>query len=552
MKNLFIIEAPGKTKHLEELLNSIDIEAKVIATRGHIMTMPQSLDTLGIDSSFRDFKREPRDWKTIDYIRQHAKDSEQIFIATDADKEGDVIAWDVFEVIKDINPLPYRMKLKGMDEDSIKEALKNVSNVSIKDATPGRTRAIIDRMIGATFSKDGTVVGRIGTAILGMVNEIEPDTNKLKLVAPSKEGGRPWVAETEINKTISLDIAKNLIKLNFPALEFNKILNKENTANNMGDVMVSAGDKFDIPVKSTEKNLQNLYEAGRMSYPRAGSKGLSRGVMHKISKILKQQSLYKFDENNLPEKKDDDVHDALYPIGHINLTLNPEKLDEEEKVRSLVARDLVKNGQKHIIETANTNSIEIFLIEKKFSKEVAKYIGNLHWTREQGPRYPGQEAFPKSSIINRRPDVVILENMMKNNLGRPSTWGTHIDKFIKRELVDENLKLTKKGKEWLQNSPKSLLNVKLSAAIEDACEKSTEAMFEHPTKEPWEILSEKIVNSLPLEVKQPLINSIKNEKPHAKKDLLERYKTAEISLNDIIEEAQLNNTFKFRPPDDMF
>src|SRR3546814_13584359 len=89
-----------------------------------------------------------------------------------SDLEGDVIAWDVAELIRDIHPDPVRVRLRGMDAESIREAIVNPSPVRREDAIPGRTRAIIDRLVGATFSANGVAVGRVGTALLGRVAQI--------------------------------------------------------------------------------------------------------------------------------------------------------------------------------------------------------------------------------------------------------------------------------------------------------------------------------------------------------------------------------------------
>src|SRR3546814_3219567 len=74
-----------------------------------------------------------------------------------------------------------------MDAESIREAIVNPSPVRREDAIPGRTRAIIDRLVGATFSANGVAVGRVGTAILGLVAQQPPAVRKLRLAARSEE-----------------------------------------------------------------------------------------------------------------------------------------------------------------------------------------------------------------------------------------------------------------------------------------------------------------------------------------------------------------------------
>ena len=147
MSKMFVIEAPGNIC-FRTLLSKIGVEATVVATR-HLYSFPKDLSDLGIDDVFNEAKRKSHNDVAIKFIRDAAQKVENIYIATDADNEGDVIAWDVHELLKDICPNIYRVKLKGMDEESVKESLQNVSPVTKSDAVPGRTRALVDRMIVA-------------------------------------------------------------------------------------------------------------------------------------------------------------------------------------------------------------------------------------------------------------------------------------------------------------------------------------------------------------------------------------------------------------------
>lgn len=106
MPDLFVIEAPGKAKLLEGILRELRIDAKVQATRGHFMAMPGKLKPLGIDSRMREFMRVPSNPEVFMRLRDMAREADNLFIATDADQEGDVIAWDVHEATRDIHPSP--------------------------------------------------------------------------------------------------------------------------------------------------------------------------------------------------------------------------------------------------------------------------------------------------------------------------------------------------------------------------------------------------------------------------------------------------------------
>lgn len=540
MRDLFVIEAPGKARQLEELLQGLGIEAKVQATKGHLYEMPKRATPLGIDAGFRDFERKLIDPQIGQRLREAAMESDNVFVATDADQEGDVIAWDVAELLSDIHGTPFRVRLRGMDPDSIREAIDGASLVSKRDAVPGRTRAIVDRMIGGVFSNNGVAVGRIGSALLGVIREDAPATRRVLLVAPSKDNGRPWTAECDIKSPITGEIAKKLVAVRFPPLDVERRENSAPTAPaNMGQIMVRAGDELDMSPKEASESLQKLYEAGRMSYPRAGSKGISKSVMRKIARELKKAG-YTFDEEKTPDKKAGDVHDAPYPIGGVQAQQDPVRQGHEEGLRTLVARDLIKTGQTHILEKGVGATAAAHLRSKGFAPEVCEYVGKLHWRRETGPRYPGQESWPKSKTWSRRPDTVLLEAAVEKGLGRPSTWANHITKFMERQLVDDDLQLTAKGREWIARTPPILLNPQISAAIEQACERTVAGMMEDPDREPWEILSEKIVTVLPAEVSRPLLDMIDREPLRPKSDPLAPFapEPETVGLDEILEKTR--------------
>nr|WP_250808007.1 toprim domain-containing protein [Neorhizobium tomejilense] len=535
MSNLFIIEAPGKAQQLKELLEKIGVPAEVQATIGHLYAMPTKLDPLGVDTGFREFERKLIKPDIGERIRDLAQAARHVYVATDADQEGDVIAWDVAELISDINDSPYRVRLKGMDEESVRAALDETTLVNKRDAVPGRTRAIVDRMIGSVFSKDGVAVGRVSTALLGLVRDNPMTTLRLKLVAPASDNGRPWLAETDVLAPLDAKMADRLAKVRFPPLGVKSTAPRPYTRppGNMGDIMVRAGDELDMSPKEAASSLQKLYEAGRMSYPRAGSKGISRSALRKVHAVL-MKSGYEFKAEKVAEKKETDVHDAPYPIGDVAIQKDPTKQGFDEGIRTLVARDLVRSGQSHTVQLGVGETAGKFLVTQGFPNAVCDFVASLHWRREEGPRFPGQESWPKSGVVERRQDTVLLRAAIDHGLGRPSTWDKQIEKFLERGLVDGDFKLTAKGRHWVAASPGLLLDPRISAYIEDACEKTLSGMMDHPEREPWEILAERIVSVLPDEIRKPLFAAVDAEPLHPKEDPTAQFRKT-TTLDDILQ-----------------
>jgi DNA topoisomerase-1 len=456
MSELWIIEAPGKAKILQAILVKLGLDAVVQATRGHFMSMPPGLVPIGIDSRLHEHLRAPPDLDLVKRIRDMARESSKVVVATDADVEGDVIAWDVAVLISDIQPDPVRVKLRGFDDDSVKEAISLAGPVRKEDAIAGRTRAIIDRLIGAVYTTENVTVGRVSTAILGVIQRDTPSVWQMNLSAPAKDGGRPWLASCAVKAPLTKALADRLAGVALPAMDARAApVSLVYKPGNMGDIMVRASDELGLKPTQTAAAMQKSYESGMMSYPRAGSRGVSKVAAKRMRNVLIKAG-YKFSEDAVAGKDGDDVHDAPHPIGGINVTLDPKKLGDIEGVRTLIARDLVKTGQRHTRENPITARLQAFLIQLGFPEDVARMVAGLDWHRDQGPRFPGQEAWGVSEVVRRPAEAVLLESVMAAGLGRPSTLANHVDKFLSRGLVDAQMNLTAKGRNWIEASPASL------------------------------------------------------------------------------------------------
>lgn len=508
---VWIIEAPGKKRYLEETLKLLGRDAFVVFTKGHLYRFP--LREKGkksspiIDKNFNDFGREPLDSNILHRIREVVKLCPNVMVATDADQEGDVIAWDVASLIRDIAPNPSRIPLKGMDSDSVLEALSAKGPVKRSAAVPGRTRRIIDILIGSAYSNTGIRVGRIGTALLGMVASEQPTTNFMRLSAPSSDGRSPWIAQCPIKSPITESIAKEIVGLSLPVLDPVETLDRTFKPQHMGEIMIEAAETLGLSPSETAKAMQASYEAGKLSYPRSSSKGISRAAAVKMKSILAKAGK-RANPDLLDTKTEKDVHDSPHPLGAVNLSLDPTKMSAEEGVRLLIARGIARAGMKHKYQRAKGEIVEKFLLSKGIPIKAAKYVGSLEWTRDLGSTIPGKKRWQKSEVYKRRSDAVLLETALKHNLGKPSTWGTHVEAFLKLGLVNSDLALTERGKEWLSRSPVELLDPEFSARIEEACDYVDQDIFKVRGKTPWQASAERIVKSLPPAITDRIIGAI--------------------------------------------
>lgn len=492
-KTVWVIEAPGKIHQMTAILKDLGHEATMLATCGHFCTMPDSLKDVGIDKKLNEFKREPNQ-EIVRKLREGVQGFEEVFIATDADQEGDVIAVDVAEVIKDLCPSPVRVRLKSLDKESVQEAIDLATPVQVSDAIPGRTRAIVDRLIGAGFAAQGTGAGRIKSAILGIVASKKATPYRLYLTAPS-EDDMTWSCMTDILPPLTLSIADQLNKLSFPVLLEQRQEVQTTLPDDMGRIMVKAGDEMNMSPAAAAEAMQAAYQSGRLSYPRSDVRALSEAAANKVGRSLRKTG-QRFDRAVVAIKSDGDVHDSPYPIGDVDVNHNPEALGASEGIRVLIARNLVQCGQRNKVYFHVKGPLKAYLMKNGFSEEVATLIDNLPWTKSLAHRMAGQGA--KKGLFKRRIDTVLLEKCVEAGLGRPSTYAKHIQNFMDSGLIDDTANLTAEGREALAKTPRVMLNPKLSQAIEAACTTKISAKNEEA---PWVDLAARIINALPAEIK---------------------------------------------------
>lgn len=127
--NLLIVESPGKVKKVKEFLGS---GWNVAASVGHVRDLPKEGDNDGICPP--DFKPNyvptERGADVLAGLAKQAKEADQVYLATDPDREGEAIAWHLKEALKLSNP--YRVTYTEITETAIKKAVANPRKIDMQ------------------------------------------------------------------------------------------------------------------------------------------------------------------------------------------------------------------------------------------------------------------------------------------------------------------------------------------------------------------------------------------------------------------------------------
>ena len=179
-KRLVIVESPAKARTINRYLGQ---DFLVKASMGHIRDLPKG--RLGVDVE-HDFKAEyeiiPDRKRTVAELRKLAKQSVNVLLAADPDREGEAICWHLCQVLEGSNPNIYRILFHEITNRAIHEALQNLGEIDQGKITAQQTRRILDRLVGYRISPllwkkigKGLSAGRVQSIALRLICEREKE-----------------------------------------------------------------------------------------------------------------------------------------------------------------------------------------------------------------------------------------------------------------------------------------------------------------------------------------------------------------------------------------
>ncbi|WP_104696826.1 MULTISPECIES: type I DNA topoisomerase [unclassified Helicobacter] len=186
MKKLIIVESPAKAKTIKTFLNS---DYEVIASKGHIRDLPKNVFGIKIeDQKFIPEYKVSSDHKDIvSKIKALAKDAEQVYIATDEDREGEAIGYHITQTLgKKASQFP-RIVFHEITKNAILNALENPRSIDMDKVDAQQARRLLDRIVGFKLSgliaskiQRGLSAGRVQSSTLKIVVDREKEIRAFK------------------------------------------------------------------------------------------------------------------------------------------------------------------------------------------------------------------------------------------------------------------------------------------------------------------------------------------------------------------------------------
>ncbi len=182
-----IVESPAKARTINKYLGS---DYVVKASMGHVRDLPPKKLGVDVDKNFEpEYVNTASRTKTISELRTAAKNSTAVILAPDPDREGEAIAWHLFELLKDVVPPEKfsRVTYNEITKKAIQEAFAHPVEIDMKRVNSQQARRILDRLVGFKVSpllwkqiKGGVSAGRVQSVALRLVCEREGEIQNFK------------------------------------------------------------------------------------------------------------------------------------------------------------------------------------------------------------------------------------------------------------------------------------------------------------------------------------------------------------------------------------
>ena len=204
---LVVVESPAKAKTIGKYLGR---GYRVRATIGHLRDLPEKKIGIDIENGFEpEYVTIPGKEKTLADLKTAARDSKEILLATDPDREGEAIAWHVAGQIRRKNGAPIRRVLfHEITREAVQKAIENAGEIDDRKVDAQQARRVLDRLVGYKASpvlwktvKKGISAGRVQTVALRLLVEREREINAFKKV-------EYWTVEALLEKAGQEFIAK--------------------------------------------------------------------------------------------------------------------------------------------------------------------------------------------------------------------------------------------------------------------------------------------------------------------------------------------------------
>ncbi|MEL6355479.1 MAG: type I DNA topoisomerase, partial [Bacteroidota bacterium] len=336
-KNLLIVESPAKAKTIEKILGK---DYTVKSSFGHVRDLEKSDNAVNVANDFQPrYVVTPDKRKVVKDLKDAVKKVDEVWLATDEDREGEAISWHLCEVLDLPVDTTKRIVFREITPPAIKKAIQNPRTVDVNLVNAQQARRVLDRLVGYELSgllwkkvKGGLSAGRVQSVTVKLVVEREREIMSFKpeaffrinaQFAVRNEQGKTVILKAESpqrfkNETGAREFLEKCIGADFTInkIEVKPTKRRPQPPFTTSTLQQEASRKLYMNVKRTMSVAQRLYEAGLITYMRTDSVNLSEVALAAIEGEIKTTygDRYSKPRRYKSKKKDaQEAHEAIRP-----------------------------------------------------------------------------------------------------------------------------------------------------------------------------------------------------------------------------------------------
>ncbi|HDT12489.1 MAG TPA: type I DNA topoisomerase [Candidatus Marinimicrobia bacterium] len=478
--NLVIVESPAKAKTIERYLGK---EFKVKSSFGHIRDLTKKNLGIDINKGFQPQYIIPPDKKKIvKELKDLAAKSKMVWLASDEDREGEAIAWHLYEVL-DLKPeKTKRIVFHEITKDAILNAIKNPRFINFNLVNAQQARRILDRLVGFELSpllwkkiKPALSAGRVQSVAVKLIVEREREIQKFKQESYFRITGIFRIpGKNQQVHTLKAELSKRFrtpdeataflsqcASADFTVSRIEKKPAKKSPAPpfTTSTLQQEASRKLGFSVAQTMTVAQRLYENGKITYMRTDSVNLSKLAIASAANEIKSKYGDKYLKTRMfttRSKGAQEAHEAIRPtyLNQSSISGN----NSEQKLYELIWKRTVASQMSDALMEKTTVTITISNSSEKFIAigEVLKFDGFLKLYMESTDEETEEEAaglLPPLNINDeleheridatqkftvhpvRHTEASLVKKLEDLGIGRPSTYAPTISTIQQREYV---------------------------------------------------------------------------------------------------------------------
>jgi DNA topoisomerase I len=482
-KNLLIVESPAKAKTIEGILGK-DFEVK--SCFGHIRDLEKNDMGIDIANKFQPkYIISPDKTKVVSDLKALAKKADEVWLASDEDREGESISWHLAEVLKLDPKTTKRIVFHEITKPAIQKAVQNPRTINMDLVNAQQARRVLDRIVGFELSpvlwrkigmKGGLSAGRVQSVAVKLIAEKEREINQFTAVSSFKieaslaatdMNNRSVNFKAEGNKYNAVDDAEKFLQscvgAKYTVKDIQVRPGKRTPAApfTTSTLQQEASRKLGYGVSKTMLLAQKLYESGKITYMRTDSVSLGETAMDAIKAEIGKSFGDKYLQVRKYKNKNEsaqEAHEAIRPTYMENKSVDDYDLNRlyeliwKRTIASQMADAELENTTAKINISTNKEDLTA-------SGQVIKFDGFLKVYMEGSDdddaedndesRLPnltvGQvlvfnqmlatERFTKHSA--RYTEASLVKKLEELGIGRPSTYAPTISTIIKRTYVEK-------------------------------------------------------------------------------------------------------------------